>query len=75
MSTLVTLNKQNIIKEEMPKHASEVPVEEKALTKQRVSPNRIFQAPQHLSSWYSMKRTKQTTKVCVGGLLLTVHPL
>lgn len=75
MSTLVTLTKQSIIKEEMQKYTSEGPMEEKVLTKRWVSPNRIFQAPQHLSSWYSVKSTKQTTEVCVGGPLLTVHPL
>lgn len=42
MSTLLTLNKQTIIKGEMQKYASEVPMEEKALTKPWVSPNRIF---------------------------------
>lgn len=45
MSTLLTLNKQILIKGEMQNYASKVPMEETALTKQPVSPNRIFQAP------------------------------
>lgn len=34
MSTLLTLNKQTSIKEEMQKYVSKVPMDEKALTKQ-----------------------------------------
>lgn len=62
MSTFLTLNKQTSIKEEMQKYASKVPRGGKALTKQRVSPNRMFQAQQHVPSWYSMQRTKQASK-------------
>lgn len=66
MSTFLTLNKQTSIKEEMQKYASKVTREGKALTKQWVSPNRMFQAQQHVPSWYSMQRTKQASKGLCG---------
>lgn len=50
----------------MQKYVSKVPIEGKTVTKQEVSANKMFQAPQHLSSWYSMKRTKQASKGLCG---------
>lgn len=66
MSTLLTLNKQTSIKEEMQNYASELPKEEKALTKQQASPNRTLHAQQHVPPWYSMERTKQAGKGLCG---------